>query len=70
MGRALVSDKLWAIIAPLLPPEQLKLKGVVLELSIGGAYRHPLCLELRHFLGDAAPGGGLRQRHDLLAAPA
>jgi transposase len=34
-----------------------------------GLDRHLICPPQRHSLGDASPGDGLRQWHDLLAAP-
>jgi transposase len=68
MAKPLVSDELWAVVAPLLPPEPPKPNG--------GRPRVPdrACLtgiifvaEIGHPLGDAAPGDGLRLGDDLLA---
>jgi hypothetical protein len=36
----------------------------------GSSYRNPFCVEDRNRLGGFAPGTGLGQRHDLLAASA
>ena len=71
MSKPLVSDELWAVVEPLLPPEPPKPKGG--RPACAGPRcpdRHPLRAQERHPLGDAAAGAGLRLRRDLLAPPA
>ena len=71
MAKPLVSDELWALVAPLLPPEPPKPKGgrprVPDRACLTGII---FVLKIGHPVGDAAPGDGLRLGHDLLAPPA
>ncbi len=71
MSKLLVSDDLWAIVAPLLPPEPLKPKGgrprVPDRAALTGILLRP---QERDSLGIPAPGDGLWQRRHLLAPPA
>src|SRR5262245_61308128 len=71
MSKLLVSDALWTLIAPLLPPEQPKPKGGRPRIPDRAALTGILFVfEERYPPGDATPGDGLRQWDDLLAAPA
>ena len=47
MSKPLVSDALWSLIAPFLPPEQPKPRGgrTAQHFRSGGPHRHPLRLE-------------------------
>lgn len=69
MARPLVSDALWADLAPLLPPPRPRPKGGWGgDTRPGRTHRHPVRAQVRHPLGDAAARDELRVGHDLLAA--
>ena len=72
MTRPLVPDELWEVVQPLLPRHRARpgKRGRPPGGRPGLPDRHHLRPAKRHPLGDAAPGDGLRLRHDLLAATA
>ena len=71
MSNPLVSDELWALVAPLLPPEPPKPKGGRPRVPDRACLdRHRFRAQIGHPLGDAAPGVGLRLGDDLLAPTA
>jgi hypothetical protein len=71
MVAALISDDLWNLIAPLLPPARPKPKSGRPRIPDRACLRGScICPSNRHPLGDAPQGTGLRLWNDLLAPPA
>ncbi len=68
MAKEIVSNELWAVIEPLLPPPKPRPKGgrppIPDRKVLTGIF---VCPDDGHPLGDAPQGDGLWQRHDLLA---
>ena len=67
MSKPLVSDALWELVEPLLPPEPPKPRGGRSRVGPAGANGYFVRTQNRHSAGGPAPGDGLRQRNDLLA---
>jgi hypothetical protein len=71
MVAVLISDDLWNLIAPLLPPARSEPKGGrPAHTPSSVSARGCICPSNRHPLGDAPQGTGLRLWNDLLAPPA
>jgi transposase len=70
MTEPLVSDALWALIAPLLPERPPRPKGGRPPLDDRKALEGVVFVLRTGIPGRACPGDGLRLRHDLLAPAA
>jgi hypothetical protein len=68
MAKPLVSEALWAVVAPLVPPQRPK--DLRSRAARGCPDRDRVRAEDRDPVGVPAAGDGLRQRNDLLAPPA
>ena len=74
MAKLLVSDDLWAVIAPLLPPMRPKPKDGrhravrAMHPGPGRTYGHPVRAQDWLAVGVSASRGGLRLRHVVLAS--
>ena len=71
MAKPLLTDELWAVIEPILPPLRRPRKGGRPGRPAPlGPHGHSVCVEDRHRLGRLAAGDGLRLRNDVLASAA